>query len=81
MRGSSPFDNLPDMDPMSFGVSPNVFSLTPPMSPGYSTGEPPAKGDIDFNFSYEPYGMTWDGGDMATPGQDSLFSGVVFLQS
>ena len=38
MNGESPFDDLQAMEPMSYGVSPDVFSYTPPTSPGYSTG-------------------------------------------
>ncbi len=38
IRGSSPFDNLQTLPSSSFGTSPNVFTYTPPMSPGYSTG-------------------------------------------
>ena len=38
MRDTSPFDNLPEMQPASYDVPPDVFSYTPPDSPGYSTG-------------------------------------------
>ncbi|MCJ1399362.1 Metallothionein expression activator [Xylographa trunciseda] len=38
MRDTSPFDNLPEMLPISYGVSPDIFSYTPPESPRYSTG-------------------------------------------
>ncbi|MCJ1247634.1 Metallothionein expression activator [Trapelia coarctata] len=71
MRGTSPFDNLPDMNPMSYGVSPNIFSLTPPTSPGYSTGNSPAKGDFPTLFeSYEMPNATWGGEDFSSQGQD-----------
>ena len=71
MRGTSPFDNLPDMNPMSYGVSPDIFSLTPPTSPGYSTGNSPAKGDFPTLFdSYDAQNLTWAGDDFSTQGQD-----------
>ena len=38
MRDTSPFDNLPEMQPISYDVSPHIFSYTPPDSPSYSTG-------------------------------------------
>ncbi|MCJ1388943.1 Metallothionein expression activator [Xylographa bjoerkii] len=38
MRDTSPFDTLPEMQPISYGISPDIFSYTPPDSPGYSTG-------------------------------------------
>ena len=38
IRGTSPFDNFQQLDPKSCGVSPDIFSYTPPASPGYSTG-------------------------------------------
>lgn len=38
VRGLSPFDNFQDLEPMSYGVSPDPFTFTPPASPGYSTG-------------------------------------------
>ncbi|MCJ1475124.1 Zinc finger and SCAN domain-containing protein 5B [Lambiella insularis] len=41
MRDSSPFDTIPEMQPMSYGVPPDLFSYTPPYSPGYSTGMSP----------------------------------------
>lgn len=37
-RGVSPFDNFQDLEPMSYGVSSDPFTYTPPASPGYSTG-------------------------------------------
>ena len=39
---SSPFDSFQPMDPVSSGVSPAIFSYTPPTSPGYSTGNCPS---------------------------------------
>ncbi|MCJ1437693.1 Metallothionein expression activator [Xylographa pallens] len=38
MRDTSPFDSLPEMQPISYVVSPDIFSYTPPDSPSYSTG-------------------------------------------
>ena len=38
MRDTSPFDNLPEMQPISYVASPHEFSYTPPDSPSYSTG-------------------------------------------
>ena len=37
-RGTSPFDNFQSLDSMSYGVSPDLFTYTPPASPSYSTG-------------------------------------------
>jgi hypothetical protein len=71
MRGSSPFDNVPDMNPMSYGVSPTIFSLTPPTSPGYSTGNSPAKGDFPVMFdSFEAPNLIWGGDEFSHSGQD-----------
>jgi len=71
MRGTSPFDNLPDMNPVSYGISPDIFSLTPPTSPGYNTGNSPAKGDFPALFdSYETQNLAWGGEDFSTQGQD-----------
>lgn len=41
MRGSSPFDSVPDMEPMSYDVFSSLLSDTPADSPGYSTGMAP----------------------------------------
>ena len=69
MRGSSPFDNMPEMNPMSYGVSPDIFSLTPPTSPGYSTGNSPPKVDFPVLFD-EASSLVWGGEDFSTPGHD-----------
>ncbi|MCJ1285085.1 Metallothionein expression activator [Xylographa opegraphella] len=38
MRDMSPFDNLPEIQPTSYAVAPDIFSYTPPESPSNSTG-------------------------------------------
>ncbi len=38
IRGSSPFDNFQSLPGNSFSGATDVFTYTPPMSPGYSTG-------------------------------------------
>ena len=40
MRGTTPFDNTPSLEPASIGLSADILSYTPPDSPGYSTGNP-----------------------------------------
>ena len=37
-RGLSPFENTQSFEPASYGNSSDMFSYTPPTSPGYSTG-------------------------------------------
>lgn len=41
-QGTIPFGDFNQTDPMSCGVSPAIFSYTPPPSPGYSTGNRPS---------------------------------------
>ena len=38
IRGTSPFDETSSVNLQSYDVSTDVFSYTPPLSPGYSTG-------------------------------------------
>lgn len=42
IQGTITFNDFNQTDPMSCGVSPAIFSYTPPPSPGYSTGNRPS---------------------------------------